>query len=61
MQNSELTMRSESRGQTCLHYAEPQVRKALEEGLMQNAKLKITFWATSQECGVVFFLLTIIF
>ncbi len=60
MQNAEPTLRSESRGQTCLYYAEPRGGKALEEGLMQNskcrmqnaeckmqnAKCKITFCAT---------------
>ena len=41
MQNAEPTLRSESRGQTCLRYAEPQGGKALEEGLMQNAEFRI--------------------
>ena len=41
MQNAEPTLRSESRGQTCLYYAEPRGGKALEEGLMQNAEFKM--------------------
>ena len=41
MQNAKPTLRSESRGQTCLYYAEPRGGKALEEGLMQNAKFKM--------------------
>ena len=36
MQNAEPTLRSESRGQTCLRYAEPRGGKACEAGLMQN-------------------------
>ena len=36
MQNAEPTLRSESRGQTCLRYAKPQGGKACEAGLMQN-------------------------
>ncbi len=40
MQNANPTLRSESRGQTCLRYAEPQGGKACEAGLMQNAELK---------------------
>ena len=38
VQNAKPTLRSESRGQTCLRYAEPQGGKACEAGLMQNAK-----------------------
>ena len=34
-------MRSESRGQTCLHYAEPQGGKACKAGLMQNVEFKM--------------------
>ena len=34
MQNAEPTLRSESRGQTCLYYAEPRGGKNLEEELM---------------------------
>ena len=41
MQNAEPTLRSESRGQTCLYYAEPRGGKALEEGLIQNAEFKM--------------------
>ncbi len=41
MQNAEPTLRSESRGQTCLYYAEPRGGKALEERLMQNAECRM--------------------
>ena len=41
MQNAEPTLRSESRGQTCLHYAESRGGKACEAGLMQNAQFKM--------------------
>ena len=41
MQNAKPTLRSESRGQTCLHYAEPRGGKACKAGLMQNAKCRI--------------------
>ena len=33
MQNAKPTLRSESRGQTCLHYAEPRGGKACVAGL----------------------------
>ena len=35
-ENGKLTQRSECRGQTCLHYAEPQGRKDCEAGLTEN-------------------------
>ena len=37
-ENGKLTQRSECRGQTCLHYAEPQGRKDCEAGLTRNGK-----------------------
>ena len=49
---TEPTLRSESRGQTCLHYAEPQERKAHEVGL----KLKTENFCPPQKklCGGFF-------
>ena len=47
MQNAEPTLRSESRGQTCLCYAKPQGGKACAAGLMQNAECKMQ----NRHCG----------
>ena len=43
IKNAEPTLRSESRGQTCLRYAEPRGGKACEAGLMQNGKIVLNF------------------
>ena len=45
-------MRSESRGQTCLHYAEPQGGKACKAGLMQNVGFKMQKFLLSLQKSV---------
>ena len=52
MQNAKPTLRSESRGQTCLRYAEPRGGKACEAGLMQNSKCKIKFTKVAKFCHI---------